>query len=383
MRAGHPIDRHRDVRMPMRTRVGTRLPRQLYLPRILGCGLGGLGMAAALREGAAPAWIWAFLAFVALIWPHVAYLWASRAERPSRAERRNLMIEALMIGATVCAIGGNLVPSAIALSIVCMNNMSVGGVRLCGWGLLSAAAGALAMGALVPFRFSSDSSMLVQLAVVPVLLMYLPAFGWTTNQLSLTLHRSREALRRASQIDALSGLYNRRTFEVGFQATFQGLTDTAAGAGSAARPARRLAALVLCDVDHFKRINDGAGHAAGDAVIRSIGESLRTHVQLPHVAARYGGDEFAMLLLDHDCDQAQAFIERLWSRLGTEASASGPVPTFTMSTGIACFDATLGSADEWMARADEALYAVKRRARGGICVSPRTMSQRTSDAASA
>jgi diguanylate cyclase len=362
--------------MPLRTRVGAGLPRQLYVPRLLGCGLGGLGMAAALREGAAPAWIWAFLAFVALVWPHIAYLWASRAERPSRAEKRNLMIEALMIGATVCAIGGNLVPSAIALAIVCMNNMSVGGVRLCGWGLLAAAAGALCMNAVVPFRFSSDSSMLVQLAVVPVMVMYLPAFGWTTNQLSRRLHRSREALRRASQIDALSGLYNRRTFEVGFQATFQGLVAAAAGVGTDARPVRRPAALVLCDVDHFKRINDGAGHAAGDAVIRSIGESLRTHVQLPHVAARYGGDEFAMLLLDHDGDQARAFIGGLWSHLGARASV--PVPAFTMSTGIACFDATLGSADEWMARADEALYEVKRSERGGICVAPQSMPDRTS-----
>ena len=367
--------------MPMRTGVGARLPRQLYLPRILGCGLGGLGMAAALREGAAPAWIWAFLAFVALVWPHVAYLWASRAEWPGRAEKRNLMIEALMIGASVCAIGGNLVPSAIALAIVCMNNMSVGGVRLCGWGLVAAAAGAFAMGALVPFRFSSDSSMLVQLAVVPVMLMYLPAFGWTTNRLSQTLHRSREALRRASQIDALSGLYNRRTFEVGFQATFQGLAASDAGTG--VPPARRATALVLCDVDHFKRINDGAGHAAGDAVIRSIGERLRTHVQLPHVAARYGGDEFAMLLLDHDGDQARAFMERLWSRLGAEASASGPVPAFTMSAGIACFDGTLGSADEWMARADEALYEVKRRERGGVCVARQAAARRVPGDASA
>jgi len=363
--------------MPLKTRVGARLPRQLYLPRILGCGLGGLSMAAALREGTAPGWIWALLAFVALVWPHVAYLWASRAERPSRAEKRNLMIEALMIGATVCAIGGNLVPSAVALAIVCMNNMSVGGLRLCGWGLLAAAAGAFAMGSVVPFRFSSDSSMLVQLAVLPVILMYLPAFGWTTNRLSRTLHRSREALRRASQIDALSGLYNRRTFEVGFQATFQGLTAS----GDGAPPARRATALVLCDVDHFKRINDGAGHAAGDAVIRSIGESLRTHVQLPHVAARYGGDEFAILLLDHDGAQAQAFVERLWSRLGAEAAA--PVPAFTMSAGIACFDGTLGSADEWMARADEALYEVKRRERGGVCVARQASSRRVPGVASA
>jgi diguanylate cyclase len=361
-------------------RVGARLPRQIYLPRALGLGLGGLGVAAALREDQASAWIWVFLAFGALVWPHIAYQWSSRAQRPSRAERRNLMIDAFMTGAVVCAIGGNLVPSAVALAIVCMNNMAFGGLRLCGWGIVAALAGAGAMGAVVPFRFSSDSSLLVQLAVLPVIVFYLPAFGWTMHQLALTLHRSREALRRASQIDPLSGLYNRRTFEVGFQATFQGLAD----AGAGVLPARRTTALVLCDVDHFKRINDGAGHAAGDAVIRSIGESLRTHVQMPNVAARYGGDEFAMLLLDHDGDEARLFIERLWEQLDTEASERGsPVPAFTMSTGVACFDASLTSADDWMARADEALYEVKRRARGGICVAPVARSRQTPDALTA
>lgn len=355
-------------------RPGARLPRQIYLPRVLGCGLGGLGMAAALREVAAPTWIWAFLAISALVWPHVAYQWSSRAERPSRAEKRNLMIDALVVGATVSAIGGNLVPSAVALAIVCMNNMAVGGPRLCGWGLLAATIGASAMGVMVPFRFSSDSSLLVQMAVLPVIMLYLPAFGWTMHQLAQTLHRSREALRRASQIDPLSGLYNRRTFEVGFQATFQGLTDAGAGVPSVRRPT----ALVLCDVDHFKRINDGAGHAAGDAVIRSIGERLRTHVRMPHVAARYGGDEFALLLLDHGPDEARAFVERLWARPETPAPVQAPVPAFTMSTGIACFHASLESADDWMARADEALYDVKRRARGGICVARETVSRETS-----
>jgi diguanylate cyclase (GGDEF)-like protein len=127
---------------------------------------------------------------------------------------------------------------------------------------------------------------------------------------------------------------------------------------------------VLCDVDHFKRINDTAGHAAGDAVIRCIGDSLRLHVQAPHVAARYGGDEFAMLLMGLDPEGARAFVERLWVRLREEALAAGPVPTFTMSTGIACHDRSLASADEWMARADAALYEVKRSSRGGIYVAP-------------
>jgi diguanylate cyclase len=357
-------------------RVGARLPRQIYLPRTLGLGLGGLGMAAALREGTPSAWVWAFFAFAALVWPHVAYQWSSRARRPGRAEERNLMIDAFLAGAAVFAIGGNLVPSAVALAIVCMNNTAVGGLRLCAWGVVAATLGAGAMATIAPFRFSSDSSILVQLAVLPVIALYLPAFGWTTHRLATTLHRSREALRRASQIDPLSGLYNRRTFEVGFQATFEGLLNAHAGTG----PQRRPTSLVLCDVDHFKRINDGAGHAAGDAVIRSIGESLRVHVRMPHVAARYGGDEFALLLLDHDGDEARTFVERLWSQLSVEGGAGGSVPTFTMSTGIACFDVTLASADDWMARADEALYEVKRRVRGGVCVARQRAPHRPLDA---
>jgi diguanylate cyclase len=342
---------------------GWRLPRQIYLPRILGLGLAGLGIAAALRELTGPPWVWAILLIGSLVWPHVAYQWSSRSARPVGAEQRNLMIDAMLAGGMIYAVGANLVPSAAALAIICMNNMSVGGVRLGAWGLVAALAGALSIMPFLPLRVAPHSSLYVQLATFPVLAIYLPAFGWTTYRLARTLHRSREALRRVSQTDALSGLYNRRTFEVGFDATFEGLRER----GAATDPPRETA-LVLCDVDHFKRINDTTGHAAGDAVIRCIGDSLRLHVPAPHVAARYGGDEFALLLMGQGPEEARAFVERLWVRLREEALAAGPVPAFTMSTGIACHDASLASAHEWMARADAALYEVKRRSRGGIHV---------------
>ena len=73
-------------------------------------------------------------------------------------------------------------------------------------------------------------------------------------------------------------------------------------------------------------------------------------------------------------------MERLWSQLSVEGGAGGSVPTFTMSTGIACFDVTLASADDWMARADEALYEVKRRVRGGVCVARQRAPHRPLDA---
>jgi diguanylate cyclase len=339
-----------------------RLPRQIYLPRVTGLGLGAIGMAVALWELSRPAWVWAVVALAALVWPHLAYQRSLRSANPNRAETQNMLLDAALIGFTACAAGGNLVPSAIAITAVGMNGMAVNGWRLLGAGVLAATAG-VATGLLVlPPIFAPASSLAVQLACLPLLLVYFPAFGWTMLQLARNLHRSREALRRAGQVDGLSGLLNRRSFEECFAAACEGL--------QAARPLPATTALVLFDVDHFKHINDTAGHATGDAVIRHMGEVLQASVRPEDTAARYGGDEFVVLLQGAEVDDACAFVDRVKATLQQRQRADDGLAAFTLSTGIACYDGTAPTPQAWMARADAALYTVKRRARGGVEIAP-------------
>ena len=128
------------------------------------------------------------------------------------------------------------------------------------------------------------------------------------------------------------------------------------------------AALLLIDMDHFKRINDERGHAAGDAVVRAIGLALNSSTRQGDTAARYGGDEFAVLLNQADAPDALAFLDRMKKRIQAMDMSNPSITALSWSTGIALFDPSVPSIDAWMAQADAALYKVKKRGRGGVVV---------------
>ncbi len=343
---------------PPRT-TGRRLPRQTYLPRVVGLGLGSIGMMAAMWDLSRPAWAWAVVVFGAVVWPQLAFQRAVRAADPHRTEMRNIPLDAVLIGFAASAAGFSLVPAGIGLAVACMNGMAIGGWMLLGSSLLASLCG-IALGLLVlPPVFLPASSLAVQLACLPVIAVYFPAIGLGTLQLSRDLRRSREALRHAGEVDGLSGLYNRRCFEERIATACALLVAAPAGHGRAA--------LLLLDVDHFKQINDTAGHATGDAVIRHVGEVLQASVRPEDTAARYGGDEFVILLADAGQDEARSFIDRMKATLQhRHRTGDDELPAFTVSIGVACHDASAATPRGWVARADAALYAVKRRARGGV-----------------
>ena len=153
-------------------------------------------------------------------------------------------------------------------------------------------------------------------------------------------------LRRLRVTDELTGLRNRRAFEERLVLEF-----------SMSRRRRRDLAVLLIDVDNFKRINDRWGHAAGDAVLRRLGAALRTTIRLPDLVARYGGEEFAVLLPESGSDAALGFSRRLMERLTAETWEHEPI---TVSIGIAALSDSLLNGFQLVSTADEALYAAKR-----------------------
>lgn len=155
--------------------------------------------------------------------------------------------------------------------------------------------------------------------------------------------RLQEELERQAGTDALTGLANRRAFLAAL---------AAAGSG----------ALITLDLDNLKPINDRHGHEAGDGALRAMAGLLQAGAGPGEVAARLGGDEFALWMPETDLSRASARAEAL--RVRAEALAGEPsAPRFSM--GLAC--RTAGSAEgaaALLARADAALYAAKRTARG-------------------
>lgn len=162
-----------------------------------------------------------------------------------------------------------------------------------------------------------------------------------------------QQLMREARTDALTGLLNRRALEEFAQLELK----------RGDRFATPLSA-ILCDIDHFKAINDRDGHAAGDRVIRAVGERLRAELRETDAFGRWGGEEFIAILPDTPAAAAQVLAERM--RAAIEA---GPVgdggPRVTVSLGVAQ-RAPGGEWDLLVKAADEALYRAKALGRNRV-----------------
>ncbi len=176
---------------------------------------------------------------------------------------------------------------------------------------------------------------------------------------------NRAALLRSGFTDVLTGWHNRRYLTVRLNEEL----------ARARRDRTRLVCLML-DIDHFKRVNDTWGHAAGDVVLQELAQRIESQVRASDVAARYGGEEFVVLLPCTEVASASKLAERIRSAVAAEPVVlpNGETVTITASIGIAEVSPgandtdlkTLG--DSLIARADVALYAAKSAGRDQIVV---------------
>jgi diguanylate cyclase (GGDEF)-like protein len=128
--------------------------------------------------------------------------------------------------------------------------------------------------------------------------------------------------------------------------------------------------LLIIDLDHFKRINDTLGHAAGDGVLRAFVGMAHAQLRQADALGRLGGEEFALLLPDTDVERAVSLAERLRGTAAAQAVMVGSAPCqYTLSGGLASWQSG-ETFDRLCARADKALYEAKRAGRNRICVDP-------------
>ncbi len=177
---------------------------------------------------------------------------------------------------------------------------------------------------------------------------------------ALLLERSREILRDRSQRDGLTGLANRRYFNQALKAE----VDRARGEETAL-------SLILFDLDHFKSINDHHGHLAGDEVLRSVSAIARDVVRSSDLVARFGGEEFVILLPGCPLHAAAALAERLRARIAAAPVAAGDtqIPV-TASFGVAPLHPLDSGGEALCQAADEALYASKGAGRNCVTSAP-------------
>lgn len=168
-----------------------------------------------------------------------------------------------------------------------------------------------------------------------------------------------ERLRRLSERDGLTGLFNRRTF-------FERLEEMLE------RPDIGSSALLYVDLDNFKSVNDTLGHAQGDAVLKEIGALLTVGVRPGDLPGRLGGDEFVLWLARCDLGKATAVADRLLAGIAELRHLSAaPDKPLGLSIGIAIHDPVSGESVQQLAdRADGAMYTAKRGGKGKYAVAP-------------
>ncbi len=196
-------------------------------------------------------------------------------------------------------------------------------------------------------------SLPVLIAVVGIALAALLAvlvLVWSRNE------RMQELKRQASQ-DPLTGLKNRRRFGEDLR------TELAR-----ARREETVGAMLMLDLDNFKRVNDTLGHPAGDRMITDIGGVLSARMRATDVVARLGGDEFAIALPRCDLDEAEEIADAIASAIRLHVLPGEAAPPITASIGIAAFGPGTESYDSVLSAADNALYEAKRAGRDSVRV---------------
>ncbi len=165
-----------------------------------------------------------------------------------------------------------------------------------------------------------------------------------------------EKVEELSNVDGLTGLYNRRYFQQAIERMVMesSRTDTPLS-------------IIMLDIDHFKKINDTYGHKAGDDVIRFMSRTLKNNIRKVDVAARYGGEEFVLLLHNTNANGAAKLAEKI-RILVKDASinADGSQLNITSSFGVSSFPSIVMSGEQLVKSADEALYFSKKSGRNAV-----------------
>jgi diguanylate cyclase (GGDEF)-like protein len=296
--------------------------------------------------------------------PEVGWLWLvplaagfagfAVADRFMRAsERPWLWIAAawgalpLLLGGAVIATGGPASPVLVWFALPAVTL----GARFDPWGMVVGTIYLISIFLLSTIAVDPASASAHSQTLVADIALVL-----STVILSGALVESDKAHRRRSTLDPLTGLLNRNALEQRLTELEGTPCDVAAG---------RSHALLLCDLDHFKRVNDQLGHAAGDAVLQDVAYTMRSVLRAGDSIYRIGGEEILVVLPGASEQDAVGVAERLRQAVRKRRPAGVNV---TISIGAAVTRPSVVNTDDLVARADAALYAAKDSGRDQVFV---------------
>lgn len=328
---------------------------QVARPAVL-AGLNTFVIGAVLLDIAIAAWLWprrsrpdplpGLMILVALV-QALTYVAMGIVYGPLTSAISTVMISALVVGLALLGQRPTLIGFVVAIVLITINDWLI----LCG---VLPYAPALVPGTFVDGQpvawwrqwqdFTFFAALLIGIGLI------VPLFA--------RLDRQREQLEALSRTDTLTRLSNRRHFMEHLGIERQRRDRYGQGF-----------CVVLCDADHFKRVNDTWGHQAGDEVLREMGRLLNTGLRIPgDVAARLGGEEFALLLTDCRESEARNVCERLRRQLAAVRFRGGPA-TFNVTLSMGVVECRSGDEEDALRQADLNLYRAKAEGRDRVIAS--------------
>jgi diguanylate cyclase len=324
------------------------LVRRIHRLRTLGLALGFLCVASVLELHDAPPIAWLLLAVNAFAWPHFALLLALRSGDARRAEVRNLTVDSALGGVWIAVMQFSLLPSVLVVTMLSADKISVGGARLLIRTLALLVGACATTSALLGFPVDVATPMSVIVACAPILMIYPVALSAVAYRLASKVTQQNRRLEELGRTDILTGLANRRQCFAEAQVELERHFRTG-----------RPVSLIILDVDHFKDINDDYGHPAGDEVLRGLAVALRACCRAIDTPARYGGDEFMVILPETDLRGAEEVAGRIRDHMKSVTIERAPDLHCTVSLGAAEVRRNIKDVGTWIQRADAALYRAK------------------------
>jgi len=334
-------------------RAGLRFARRIRLARA--AGLAGLFFpvsSALVTHSLSGGW-WLLLVGWAFVWPHLAWQLACRADDPHDREILNLKIDAMVAGIWIGLMGVSALPTAALIVTIAMNMMGAGGGRLFIAGLVITLLSTLVTLQLTGGSIVFSPEPLEWWLTLPFLMLYPILFAWLSYRTAIRLAEHRRRLALMSTRDGITGVFNRRHWEILLRNEYE-----------ACRRSHRVATILLIDIDRFKNINDTWGHDVGDEAIIAITRQLQMTLRAGDVIGRFGGDEFAVIMPGTPAESGIAAMSRVHERLESMSLPGAPGERLQISVGVAAWGPQFEHYRAWLKAADVALYKAKNAGRG-------------------
>lgn len=330
--------------MQTNRQAGIGFAKRVFGPRLLGCALSFIYIATVLHETGTPDWVWGWMLANGFAWPWLAQVLARHAAQPYRAELRNLLLDSAFAGGWVTVMHFNLLPTALLLSMVAMNNVAAAGVGFMLRGLLAKAGGILLMGWAVGLQMHWQTSANVVIATLPMLVLYPFSVGWTSYALAVRLFEQRKAFNIISSYDENSRLQSFNRWMSELAADYQ-----------RCRRSNGHSTLALICINELPALHRRHGHWVAQAVTARLGHIIQSETRNADVLGSNGAEHFYVLFPTLSERAAAPYLARIREQFSHFGRTGAELPSLSIIIGVAEYHYLQHNERDWFEVAQQAL----------------------------